>query len=30
LTWNAPIETGGVTVSDEVKMDINVECEEVK
>lgn len=30
LTWNAPIEKGGVTVSDEVKMDISVECEEVK
>jgi len=30
LTWNAPTETGGVVVSDEVKMDINVECTEVK
>ena len=30
LTWNAPTESGGVVVSDEVKMDINVECEEVK
>jgi len=30
LTWNAPIETGGVTVSDEVKLDINIECTEVK
>ncbi len=30
LTWNAPVETGGVTVSDEVKMDMSVECEEIK
>ena len=30
LTWNAPTESGGVVVSDEVKLDINVECKEVK
>lgn len=26
LTWNAALETGGVLVSDEVKLDINVEA----
>ena len=30
LTWNAPIEQGGVVVSDEVKLDINAEFKEVK
>ena len=30
LTWNAPTEQGGVVVSDEVKLDINVECTEAK
>jgi polyisoprenoid-binding protein YceI len=30
LTWNAPIEQGGVVVSDEVKLDINIECKELK
>ncbi|MEI7765639.1 MAG: YceI family protein [bacterium] len=29
LTWNAPIEQGGVVVSDEVKFDINAEFKEV-
>ena len=29
LTWNAPIETGGVTVSDEVKLDISAELKKV-
>lgn len=26
LTWNAPLETGGVLVSDDVKLEINVEA----
>jgi polyisoprenoid-binding protein YceI len=30
LTWNAPIEKGGVMVSDEVKLDINAELKEIK
>jgi polyisoprenoid-binding protein YceI len=30
LTWNAPIEKGGVMVSDEVRLDINAEVKEVK
>ncbi len=30
LLWNAPIEQGGVAVSDEVKLDINAEFKEVK
>ncbi len=30
LTWNAPIEQGGVVVSDEVKLEINTEFKEVK
>ena len=30
LTWNAPIEKGGVVVSDEVKLDINIESKELK
>ena len=30
LTWNAPIEQGGVVVSDEVKLDINAEFKEAK
>lgn len=30
LTWNAPIEQGGVVVSDEVKLEINAEFTEVK
>jgi polyisoprenoid-binding protein YceI len=30
LIWNAPIEQGGVVVSDEVKLDINIECKELK
>ena len=30
LTWNAPIEQGGVVVSDEVKIDINAEFKEAK
>jgi len=30
LTWNAPIEQGGVVVSDEVILDINIECKETK
>lgn len=30
LLWNAPIETGGVAVSDEVKLDIIAELTEVK
>jgi len=30
LTWNAPIEQGGVVISDEVKLDINAEFKEVK
>jgi polyisoprenoid-binding protein YceI len=30
LTWNGPIEKGGVVVSDEVKLDINIEVKEVK
>lgn len=30
LTWNAPIETGGVAVSDEVKLEIDAEFKEVK
>ena len=29
LMWNAPIEQGGVVVSDEVKLDINAEFKEV-
>lgn len=29
LTWNAPIEQGGVVVSDEVKLEINAEFKEV-
>jgi polyisoprenoid-binding protein YceI len=30
LTWNAPIEKGGVVVSEEVKLDINAELKEEK
>jgi len=30
LTWNAPIEKGGVMVSEEVKLDINIEAKEEK
>ena len=30
LTWNAPIEQGGVVVSDEVKLEIDAEFKEVK
>ena len=30
LTWNAPIEKGGVVVSDEVKIEINAEFKEEK
>jgi polyisoprenoid-binding protein YceI len=30
LTWNAPTEKGGVVVSDEVKLDINIELKEIK
>jgi polyisoprenoid-binding protein YceI len=30
LTWNTPTEQGGVVVSDEVKLDINIECKEEK
>jgi len=30
LLWNAPIEQGGVVVSDEVKLDINAEFKEVQ
>ena len=30
LTWNAPIEQGGVVVSDEIKLDINAEFKEIK
>jgi polyisoprenoid-binding protein YceI len=28
VTWNAPVETGGVVVSDEVMFDMNVEAKE--
>ncbi len=30
LTWNAPIETGGMVLSDEVKVEINAEFKEVQ
>lgn len=30
LVWNAPVEQGGVVVSDEVKLDTNIECKELK
>ena len=30
LTWNAPVEKGGVLVSEEVKLDINAEVKEEK
>lgn len=30
LIWNMPIEQGGVVVSDEVKLDINIECKKVE
>ena len=30
LTWNAPIEKGGVVVSEEVRLDINAELKEEK
>ena len=30
LNWNSPLETGGVALSDEVKLEINAEFKEVK